>query len=260
MKKSKFKQPVVYLLSILMLTMVGCMVFAPASNSVATPVPTIEPTSAPMQFKLTADQIPVTVTHGSTVTELAKGQEQDIFPNDMIDVGAGGHSQLVYSDKLTVEVMQGAELVLGAAATVTGGRTEATMTLNKGHLRVAIGDNANADVILITQDTQVTTQADGTVYSICYKPGTAGLTCVLVEKGSLEVQDKTTGKSQIYPASMAGYDFNGKAPQPAVCIHADEYQTWLSKMRAGATVETLGTMVGRWITEPCTAGAATPTP
>ncbi len=260
MKKTMFRQSVIYLSSILMLTMVGCMALAPATNSVATQSPTVIPTTAPIQFKLTVDQAPVKVTHGSTVSNLTKGQTQDIFLTDMIDVAAGGHSQLVYSDRLTVEIMQGAEIVLGDTTTETGGRTEATMSLNKGHLRVTIGDNAKTDVILITQDSQVTTQADGTVYSICYKPGSAGSTCVLVEKGSVEVRDKTTGKSQIYPPSMAGYTFNGKAPQPPVCIHADEYQNWLSKMRAGVTVETLGTMVGRWIKEPCTGGATTPTP
>ena len=73
-------------------------------------------------------------------------------------------------------------------------------------------------------------------------------------------RDKTTGKKQIYPPLMAGYTFNGKAPQPPVCIHADEYQNWLSKMRAGVTVETLGTMVARWITEPCPNGVTTPKP
>jgi hypothetical protein len=260
MKTTGFRPSALYLSGIVMLTMLACVTLFPGTGSVATQNPNAIPTAASGPFKLTVDQVPVKVTHGSTASDLQQGQTQDVFPNDMIDVGAGGHSQLVYSDKFAVEIMQGAELVPGDTTTQTGSRTEATMALNKGHLHIAIGDNAKAAVILTTHDSQVTTQADGTGYSVCYKPGTAGLTCVLVEKGSIEVRDKTTGKTQIYPALMAGYTFNGKAPQPPVCIHGDEYQNWLSKMRAGVTVETLGTMVGRWITEPCPGGAATPTP
>jgi len=260
MKKTGFRQSAVYLSGIVLVTMMACATFAPGTGSAPGQSPAATTSAAPAQFKLTADQAPVKVTHGSTVSDLQQGQTQDIFPNDMIDVGSGGHSRLVYSDKFNVEVMQGAELVLGDTTTQTGNRTEATMSLNKGHLHVAIGDSAKAAVILITQDSQVTTQADGTVYSVCYRPGSTGLTCVLVENGFIEVRDKTTGKTQIYPPLMAGYTFNGKAPQPPVCIHADEYQDWLSKMRTGVSVETLGTMVGRWITEPCTGGTSTPTP
>ena len=256
MKKTKFRHFIIYIYSILMLTTLGCMALALANHTVATKTPTAISTTVPMPFELTVDQVPVKVTHGSVVSDLGKGKAQDIFPNDMIDVGDGGHSRLVYSDKFTVEIMQGAELVLGDTTTQTGSRTEATLSLNKGHLRVAIGENAKADLILNTQDSQVTTQADSPAYSICYKPGSTGLTCVLVEKGSIEVRDKTTGKTQIYPPLTAGYTFNRKAPQPPVCLHADEYINWLSKMRAGKTVETLGTMVGRWITEPCTGGAS----
>jgi hypothetical protein len=260
MKKKGVRQSALYLSGIVLLTMMACAILVPGAGSVATQNPTAMPTTAPAQFKLTVDQAPVKITHGSTVSDLQQGQTQDILPNDMIDVGAGGHSRLVYSDKFNVEVMQGAELVLGDTTTQTGSRTEATMSLDKGHLHITVGENAKAGVILITQDSQVTTQADGTVYSVCYKPGSAGLTCVLVENGSIEVRDKTTGKTQTYPPLMAGYDFNGKAPQPPVCIHGAEYQDWLSKMRTGVTVETLGTMVGRWITEPCAGGATTPTP
>jgi hypothetical protein len=251
MKKTKDKHFIIYLSSILMLTTVGCLALSLGTRTAATNNPTVIPTTTPIIYELNVDQVPVKVTHGGAVSDLKKGMAQDIFPNDMIDVGDGGHSNLMYSDKFTVEIMQGAELVLGDTTTQTGNRTEATLSLNKGHLHLAIGENAKADVILNTQDSQVTTQAGGPVYSICYKPGSAGLTCVLVERGSIEVRDKTTGKTQVYPASMAGYTFNGKAPQPPVCIHADEYQNWLGKMRAGVPVETLGTMVGRWITEPC---------
>ena len=152
MKKTKFRHFIIYFSSILLLTMVACMALAPATDTVATQNPTAIPTTAPIPFKLTVDKVPVKVTHGSMVSDLEKGQTQDIFPNDMIDVGTGGHSQLVYSDKFTVEIMQGAELVLGDTTTQTGNRTEATMSLNKGHLRVIIGENAKADVILITQD------------------------------------------------------------------------------------------------------------
>jgi hypothetical protein len=260
MKKTKLRHFIIYLSSILLLFMVACLTLVPAKGNVATQNPAVILTTAPMPFELTVVKLPVKVTHGSTVLDLEIGQTQQIFPNDIIDVGVGGYSQLLYSDKFTIEIMQGAELVVGGITTQTGSRIEAILSLNKGHLRVIIGENAKADVILITQDSQVATLSDGTAYSVCYRPGSAGLTCVLVEKGSIEVRDKTTGKTQIYPPLMAGYTFNGKAPQPPVCIHADEYQNWLSKMRSGVTVETLGTMVGRWITEPCSYEATTPTP
>jgi hypothetical protein len=267
MKTKKLGRSTIYLLSILMLALVGCnpvastaTVEAPTAGAptAGAPSPSAEPTTAVVQFTLTVDQAPVTVTHGGTASDLVKGQTQDIFLNDKIDVGVGGRSELVYSDRVTVEIMQGAELVMGDVTTEAGGRIEATFLQNKGHVHVTIGDNAQAGVILKTNDSQITSQADGSVYSVCYKPGAGGLTCVHVEKGSIEVRDNTTGKSQIYPPSVAGYTFNGQAPQPPVCTHPQEYTDWLSKMRQGVTVETLGTMVARWITEPCP-GDATPT-
>jgi hypothetical protein len=251
MKTRKLGQSAIYILSILMLAMMSCTIPVLFKGSAGAQDPTAEPTKVQSQYKLFVDQAPVKVTHGSTASDLAKGQTQDIFPQDKIEVGAGGHSQLVYSDRITVEIMQGAELVIGDVTTATGGRIEAILFQNKGHVHVTIGDNAKAGVILITQDSQVTSLVDSSVYSVCYKPGADGLTCVLVEKGSIEVRDKTTGKSQIYPQLVAGYTFNGKAPQPSICIHTDEYTNWLSKMRKGEAVETLGVMVGRWNKEPC---------
>ena len=260
MKTTKIGKSVIYSLSILMLAMLGCLGSLPLSRSVIAKTPTSAPTTAPSQFILTVDQAPVKVTHGSTATELAKGQTQDIFVNDTIEVGTGGYCQLGYANRVIVEVMQGAKIVMGDLTTQNGGRIEVTLLQNKGHVRVSIVDNANADVILVTQDSQITSRTDGSVYSVCYKPGAGGLTCVLVEKGSIEVRDKTTGIAQIYPGLMAGYTFNGKAPQPPICIHADEYINWLSKMREGVTVETLGALVGGWINQSCSGESTRPTP
>lgn len=246
-KLGKFE---IYSICILMLAAMGFMCTLPLTASVKTKTPTGDETT-PVQFKLIVDQEPVKVTHESTALDLAKGQTNDIFLNDTIEVGAGGHSQLVYSDRVSVEIMQGAKVVMDGVNTEDGGRIEVTLLQDKGHVRVTIGDTAKAGVILVTQDSQVTSLADGSVYSVCYKPGEGGLTCVLVEKGSIEVRDKTTGISQTYPPLVAGYTFNGKAPQPPICIHEDEYQNWLSKMREGVTVETLGAMVGRWINQTC---------
>ena len=260
MKTTKLRKSVIYSISILMLAVMGCLSSVPFSRSVIAKTPTGEPTTAPLQFKLTVEQAPVNVTHGSTATDLAKGQTQDIFVNDTIEEGTGGYSELAYSDRVTVEIMQGAKVVVGDLTAENDGRMELTLLQNKGHVRVTIANNAKAGVILITQDSQITSQADGSVYSVCYKPGAGGLTCVLVEKGSIEVRDKTTGIAQIYPASMAGYTFNGKAPQAPICIHQDEYQNWLSKMREGVTVETLGAMVGGWINKSCPGQTTRPTP
>ncbi len=264
MKTTMSRKTLIYLLSMLMLALMGCLSLEPIAGAIGVTTPTTGPTTgsttAPLQFKLTVDQAPVKVTHGTAILDLTKGQSQAISLDDTIEVGAGGHSQLTYSDRLTIEIMQGAKVAINGLGFEAGDRIEVTLVQEKGHTRVTIGDNAKASVILITQDSLVTSQSDGSVYSVCYKPGTDGLTCVLVEKGSIEVRDQTNGKTQIYPASMAGYTFNGMAPQPAVCIHEDEYQSWLSKMHAGVTVETLGAMVARWIKEPCTGEPTVPTP
>jgi hypothetical protein len=250
MKTKKLEKSVIYAFCILMLAMMGFLCSLPISGSVKVNTPTGE-TTPPTQFKLTVEQEPVKVTHGNTTVDLAKGQTQDIFPNDTIEVDASGYSEVAYSDRVIVEIMQGAKVVMGDLNTEDGGRIELTLLQNKGHVRVTLADNAKAGVILVTQDSRVTSLADGSVYSVCYKPGVGGLTCVLVEKGSIEVLDKTTGISQVYPPLVAGYTFNGEAPQPPICIHKDEYRNWLSKMREGVTVETLGVMVGRWINESC---------
>jgi hypothetical protein len=260
MKTTQLRKSVIYSISILMLAVMGCLSSVPLSRSGIAKTPTSSPTTAPVQYELTVELAPVTVTHGSTATQLAKGQTQDIFVNDTIEVGTGGYGELAYSNRVNVEIMQGAKIVIGDLTTQNGGRVEITLLQNKGHVRVSIVDNAKADVILVTQDSQITSRGDGSVYSVCYKPGTGGLTCVLVEKGSIEVRDKTTGIAQVYPAMLAGYTFNGKAPQPPVCIHANEYQTWLSAMREGVTVETLGAMVGRWINQSCPGESTRTTP
>jgi hypothetical protein len=266
MKTSKLGQFSAYLLSILGLVLVGCSSPASSIGSIEKPSSTVEPTAAAFQFYLTADQLPVEVTHASDpAVTMTKGQTLAISLNDKIAVGDGGIGKLLYSDRIAVEILQGTELVMGNVIPVAGDRIEASFIQNFGHTHFTIGDNAKAGVILKTDDSTITSLEDATEFSVCYAPGKDGLTCHPVLKGSIQVFGKT-GKSQVYsaPPMVGAYTFNGQAPQPPICFHEQEYKDWLSQMRNGEKVEALGALVDKWYKEPCpdetTSQMITPSP
>ena len=264
MKATKARSYSISVFSLLLLIVAGCSGPAPSAAPVATSVPAAEPTAAAVQFYLTADQLPVEVTQGNNpATSLTKGQTIAISPSDLIAVGAGGLGKLLYSDRVTVEILQGTELVLGNVITVAGDRIEVSLIQNFGHTHVTIGENAKASVVLKTDDATITSLTDDTDFSVCYVPGKDGLTCHPVTKGSIQVFGKT-GQSQVYaaPPKVGGYTFNGQAPQPPVCFHEQEYKDWLSQMRNGENVDALGALGDSWYKTACPgeAQSATPSP
>jgi hypothetical protein len=260
MKTTKVSQHTVFVLSILLLVLVSCRPLASAPSGA--PAATSKPTeTALLQFYLTADQLPVTVTHGNNQPiTLEKGQTVPISVNDKIAVGDGGIGKLLYSDRVVVEIWQGTEIVMGNVTPVAGDRIEVSLIQNFGHTHITIGENARASVVLKTNDSTITSLTDNTEFSVCYAPGKDGLTCHPVLKGSIQVFGKT-GKSQVYnaPPAVGAYTFNGQEPQPPICFHEQEYNDWVSRIRAGEKVEALGALVDRWYHEPCPDGTNTQT-
>lgn len=264
MKIAKIRLHPFFFLSVLLLLVVGCAPLA----SPPTAQPSVPPTEQPaatqaqagpvLQFYLTADQLPVTVTQGANPPlSLEKGQTVPISTNDKIAVGDGGIGKLLYSDRVVVEIWQGTEIVMGGVTTVAGDRIEVTLIQNFGHTHITIGENAKAGVVLKTNDSTITSLTDNTEFSVCYAPGKDGLTCHPVLKGSIQVFG-ATGKSQVYtaPPAVGAYTFNGQEPQPPICFHDQEYQDWVSQIRAGQKVEALGALVDKWYHEPCPGGSA----
>ena len=254
MKTKKFSQHPVFILSIFLLLLVGCQPLAAAPTG--EPAATSKPTEALLQFYLTADQVPVTVTHGDDPpTSLVKDQTIPISVNDKIAVEDGGIGKLLYSDRVVVEIWQGTEIVMGSVTPVAGNRIEASLIQNFGHTHITIGENAKASVVLKTNDSTITSLTDGTEFSVCYAPGENGLTCHPVLKGSIQVFG-ATGKSQVYnaPPPVGAYTFNGQEPQPSICFHEEEYNDWESRIRNGEKVEALGALVDKWYHEPCPDG------
>jgi hypothetical protein len=259
MNKIKINQLSICFAVILMLVLTGCK-----SPLMSTPVSEITPTAkaqgAGLQFYLTADKAPVSVSHDNkTATPLAKGQTMAVSANDKIIVGDGGIGKLLYSDRVVVEILQGSEVVLGELTSVAGDRIEASVIQDFGHTHITIGDNAKAGIILKTNDSTITSLTDGTEFSVCYAPGKDGLTCHPVLKGSIQVFGKS-GKSMVYtaPPPVGAYTFNGQDPEPPKCFHDQEYRDWLTQMRNGEKVEALGALVDKWYNEPCPEGAASP--
>jgi hypothetical protein len=257
MKTTRIRLSSTYLLSIALLILVGCNSPISLPEPIAAQSATTEPTASGLQFYLTADQLPVEVTHGNNpATALTKGQTVAIATNDKIAVGEGGLGKLLYSDRVTVEILQGTELVMGNITNVAGDRIEVSLIQNFGHTHLTIGENAKASVILKTNDSTITSLADDTEFSVCYAPGKDGLTCHPVIKGSIQVFG-ATGKSQVYtaPPSVGAYTFNGQAPQPPTCFNEQEYKDWLSQMRNGEKVEALGALVDKWYHSSCSNNA-----
>jgi hypothetical protein len=241
--KWKLKQFSNIIITSLLLVLTGCGVLTAR----------VEPTVTTLQFYLTADKLPVEVTRGdNTTTVLSKGQTIAISPNDKIAVGDGGLGKLLYSDRITVEILQGTEIVFGSVTEVAGDRIEASLLQNFGHTHITIGENGKAAVILKTNDSTITSLLDDTDFSVCYGPGPGGLTCHPLTRGSIQVFGKV-GEPKVYtaPPAVGAYTFNGQAPQPPICFHEQEYKDWLSKMRNGEKVEALGALVNRWYQTPC---------
>lgn len=256
MKTIKLNQQSLTFLSILMLVLVGCN-NPILSGAVGKINPSPTPAGAGLHFLLTADKIPVTVTHNNTPKSLAKGQTVPISVSDKIAIGDGGIGKLVYSGRVVVEIWPGTEVVMGDVTTVAGDRIEVSLIQDFGTTHITVGENAKAGVILKTNDSTITSLTDGTEFSVCYAPGKDGLTCHPVLRGSIQVFGKT-GKSVVYnaPPPVGAYTFNGKAPEAPVCFHDQEYKDWLTKIRNGEKVEVLGAMVDKWYHEPCPDGSA----
>ena len=254
MKFTKFGQSLFYILSIFLLLLAGCQPVTP--TPAAAPAATSAPTETVLQFYLTADQLPVTVTHGNDPPiTMVKDQTIPISVNDKIAVGDGGIGKLLYSDRVVIEIWQGTEVVMGGVTPVAGDRIEVSMILNFGHTHITIGEAAKASVVLKTNDSTITSLTDDTEFSVCYAPGPDGLTCHPVLKGSIQVFGKT-GKSQVYtaPPPVGAYTFNGQEPQPSICFHQAEYDDWEKRIRSGEKVEALGALVDKWYHEACPDG------
>lgn len=244
--------------STLLLLLAGCSF---PSSSAEVP-PTAEPagktgTGESIQFFLTADKLPVHITHADgSGSDLQQGESTPFSVDDRISTGAGGLGKLLYSDRINVEILQKTELVLSKINEVTGGHIEAVLELGSGHVHIRTGESGKADVTLKTEDATITTLVDDTDFSVCYDPNpSTGLTCHPVTRGSIKVFGQDG--SQVYDGPSGGYTFNGKSPQPPVCFHEQEYKDWLASMRNGEDVEPLGALVDRWYKEPCDSGMST---
>ena len=154
MKTTNLKVCSIFITGFLLVVLAGCGTPAPAAAPVAASSSSQEQPAEAIQFYLTADALPVEVTHGNNpVLSLTKGQTIPISTNDKIAVGDGGIGKLLYSDRITVEILQGTELVLGNVTTVAGDRIEAQIIAwGRGKESWLIdyvvldGDTARADV------------------------------------------------------------------------------------------------------------------
>lgn len=239
------------LLSILLLELSSCSLPDQTSGSSQNQATATASGEGTIQFYLTADSIPVHVTHANgSITNLNQGESVPVVVGEKITVDAGGLGKLLYSDRINIEILQKTELILAKITEVTGGRIEATVNLSGGHVHIRTSDNGKADIILKTDDSTISTLVDDTDFTVCYAPGPDGLTCHPVIHGSIKVFGKEG--SMVYDGPSAGYTFNGQAPQPAICFHEDEYKAWLGDMRKGDNdVGALGELVSKWYNQPC---------
>jgi formylglycine-generating enzyme required for sulfatase activity len=211
---------------------------------------TLQPTVSPIQASLTALAIPVQLSSATNpATALQKGEAVSIQPNDKITVPESGHGVLRLGDRVVVDILRSTEFSLSDVIPGPGDSISVTLKQTEGHTRVALSENANAQVRLETDFASITSLGAGTEFLTCHV--STLLTCLVVLKGEVEVVGQ--GKAVTLRAGEGTYVLKGKPPLPPICAHVDEVNTWFGKKLGTGEVQSLGELVAGWKQEACTA-------
>ena len=134
----RFKRLVMLIIPLSIL--IGCTVTVPPS----------QPTVSPTQATLTALEVPVQVSrvNSGAETPLNKDETVIIQVNDDIVVPESGHGVVQVGNRVTVDVLRGADLRLTDVKLEPGDAVFAKLRQVKGHSRVALNENANTRVRL----------------------------------------------------------------------------------------------------------------
>jgi hypothetical protein len=223
----------------------------PTEEETSTPLPTepeIAPTEAPFQVGLTVVKFTAKLLRGEdNATEIQEDQTVDIQVNDQIEMIQESRSILNFSDALNVELFRNAIVRVADVIHESGGSTEVTLDLTRGHIFVHLNEETTSRMTVETADATIRTLEDGTEFSVCKAP--ERLTCLRVGKGSVEVIGQ--GMKEVINAGEARYILKDKPPSPLICAPSQIFKDWEVQFRDVPTTPALSLMVAALPQEPC---------
>jgi formylglycine-generating enzyme required for sulfatase activity len=198
---------------------------------------------------LTAIENPVQVSRpDADVTVVQKDENFTIKVNDVMTADEPGRGIFSFDNRVAVDLFRGSEFRLTGINTDAGDTISVGLEQIKGHIRVAVSDNARARVRLVTSIATITTLRDGTDFVICHNP--VKLSCIVALKGEVEVVGQ--GKVVILKGGEATFILKDQPPFPAICAHPEEVDVWINdKTGPSADVPPISQLVSSWKEESC---------
>jgi ferric-dicitrate binding protein FerR (iron transport regulator) len=212
------------------------------------PIPTpTEPPTKIYEADLTVVQSTAKVIrNGDTETDVQQAQTVKVWQDDRIELDKQSRSILDFPGVLQSELFRNASVLFSDVKQETGGSTDITLNLSKGHIFLRLNDTSIARVTVETPYSTIKTLEDGTEFDVCHNDA---LTCVWVKKGAAEVIGKS--KKQILNAGEASYVKRDQAPSMAICAPVATFSAWEDRFRNSPDTPALGEVVSGLPQEPC---------
>jgi nucleoid-associated protein YgaU len=225
----------------------------PPTGATAEETATAPPNESQFHAKLAVVKFTAKVFKGGdTETEIQQDQQVDIQANDRIEVvklegqDEQSYSTLDFPEFLKVDLFSNVVLLLENVKKESGGSTDVTLKLTRGHMFVYLNGQTITQVTVETPYSTIKTLEDGTEFDVCHADA---LTCVLVKKGVAEVIGQ--GKKETLQAGEASYILKGEAPTAAICAPLEMFLVWEADFRKSASVPALGNVVSELPPEGC---------
>lgn len=170
------------------------------------------------------------------------GSHHPFGVSDRAQAGNGGLG-LVQFPAIDLEIFFFGDVVLDRIATSPEGLTKVDLTLEAGHLRLALDESSPVTVEVQAGDRTLTTREPGTEATICQ--GGNGTTCLEVAKGLVEWFGQ--GERIDVADSKSTFAHPGQPPElPLHCSNRDEFDAWLEQARRGEAEIDLAGLVDTW--------------
>jgi hypothetical protein len=208
--------------------------------------PTVPAATAETQFQagLTASKSSVRVF--KDVVEVPQDQTVNVNVGDRIEAVGDSRSILNIPNVLEVTIQRNAIVYLGDVKQESGTSTDVTLNLIQGHIFVNQSDASISHVTVQTLYSTVNTLEEGTEFDICHNER---LTCVWVEKGSVEVIAQS--QKRVVNAGEASYVLKDQPPSQAICAPVEDFVVWEENYQASADTPALGAVVSQLPQKSC---------
>ena len=229
-----------------------------AATQSTEPASQLDRAEPPFEVRLTAVRSRAKIVRrGGIEIEVQEAQVADIQVHEGIEVvkleeqEEQSYSILDFSDYLEVELFSNTSVFLADLNQETGGSTDVTLHLNRGHIFVHLNDQTTSRVMVQTPYATIKTLTGGTEFDVCHNER---LTCVLVKKGVVELAARD--KKQIVRVGEAGYVLEDQLPSPPICAPSQVFIAWEERYRRFADAPALEKEISQLPQEPCPLTAA----